>query len=188
MDTAKERREALAQRLRCKYQKVYAPASVFSSAAASKSKDDGFMRFPAPVVRTRQVVKTKRECTLEGTFHAAARAGKMEALLYLYSLGCIPAPAALLQLAYEVTVTGHLHVLRWLKSLQVPIPNTELAILAAHQGHEEILEWVVQEGCNMEEVRVVASYGDSKLLEWIQARRVDRSSDVDNLSEAMKAL
>ena len=153
----------------------------------------------------KNVVKTKREsaredfimqCKLQGIFVAAARAGNMTTLLYLHSLGYAPAAEALLQLAYEVTVIGHLPVLRWFKSLQVPIPNTELAILAAHQEHDEILEWIVQTGYNVEskEVRMVAKYGDSKLLEWVQANcrqavvDVESDDDLEGLQESMKAI
>jgi hypothetical protein len=169
------KQHAMALRLRQKYNKVYAP-SKDSAFFRTVGKEEKSAKFPPCTTRAepeKDYVSENLSLKLQGTFSAAARAGNMDALLYMHSLGLTPSSEnILLQLSYEVAAVGHLHVLKWFKSGGVCIPNIELAIVAAHQKHDHILEWVVSEGVDVHctDVAMMAKIGESNLYDWVQAR------------------
>jgi hypothetical protein len=140
------------------------------------------------------------------TFASAARGGHVEILRYLHASRCpsdhtvcsgaarrghVEALAWLVDHDYrcrpdeclcDAALTGHLHVLRWLRSRgfdwadidhPYPMSRFKFASAAASSGRVEVLEYVVREGFPVDRTAASAAAGGGHVavLEWLRARQ-----------------
>lgn len=199
-----ERRQAVLARLRSKHStKAESSLSSFFTGSTAKKKKSATPKPPAiasavvaPVesAPAMAVVEDRSENLLAkdylhdpndmrsinekmaATHATCAKAGNLEALLFLHSIGIQPNRSTLTALATDVARKGHVRVLDWFRANGAGIPNTRMCIAAAYRGHYAVLEWAEGVGFDFDSAicEIAASTGHKDMIDLVQKRAQER--------------